>query len=125
MNTETEAQKLAPTIKSLFIEARLWFDKVNGNTYHAVRIQANGQIIGQVPMTYGYGDMWQYTALDWLKDKGLVSQEVRSIYELREHAEVYITATDTLKRDLWKEETIHEKYSKLLFIEQLKERNKY
>ena len=125
MNTETETPKIAPTIKSLFIEGRLWFDKINGNTYHAVRIQANGQIIGQVPMTYGYGDMWQYTALDWLKDKGLVSQEVRSIYELREHAEVYMTATDTLKRDLWKAETVNEKFSKLLFIEELKGRNKH
>jgi hypothetical protein len=121
---ETETQKqLNKNIKSLFIEGRLWFDKINGNTYHAVRIQANGQVIGQVPMTYGYGDMWQYTALDWLKSKGLVSEEVRSIYELRKHAEVYITATETLKRDLWKAETIDQQYSKLLFIEELKERN--
>jgi hypothetical protein len=122
--TITPAQKqLNKNIKSLFIEGRLWFDKINGNTYHAVRIQANGQVIGQVPMTYGYGDMWQYTALDWLKSKGLVSEEVRSIYELRKHSEVYITATETLKRDLWKAETIDQQYSKLLFIEELKERN--
>lgn len=123
MTTETETQKLAPTINSLFIEGRLWFDKVNGNTYHAVRIQANGQVIGIVPMTYGYDDMWQYTALDWLKNKGLVSQEVRSIYELRKHAEIYLTATDTLKRDLWKAETIEQQYSKLLYIEELKKGN--
>jgi hypothetical protein len=124
MNIETETQKIVPTIKSLFIEGRLWFDKINGNTYHAVRIQANGQVIGQVPKTYGYGDMWQYTALEWLKNKGLVSEEVRSIYELREHAEVYISATETLKRDLWKAETIEQQYTKLLFIEELKGRNK-
>ena len=120
MNTQTTTPQLNKNIKSLFIEGRLWFDKINGNTYHAVRIQANGQVIGQVPMTYGYGDMWQYTALDWLKSKGLASQEVRSIYELRKHAEVYITATETLKRDLWKAETIDQQYSKLLFIEELK-----
>jgi hypothetical protein len=120
VNTQTTTPQLNKNIKSLFIEGRLWFDKINGNTYHAVRIQANGQVIGQVPMTYGYGDMWQYTALDWLKSKGLASQEVRSIYELRKHAEVYITATETLKRDLWKAETIDQQYSKLLFIEELK-----
>jgi hypothetical protein len=120
--TETQTQ-LNKNIKSLFIEGRLWFDKTYGNTYHAVRIQANGQVIGQVPMTYGYGDMWQYTALDWLKSKGLVSEEVRSIYELRKHSEVYITATETLKRDLWKAETIDQQYSKLLLIEELKKGN--
>ena len=120
--TETQTQ-LNKNIKSLFIEGRLWFDKTYGNTYHAVRIQANGQVIGQVPMTYGYGDMWQYTALDWLKSKGLVSEEVRSIYELRKQAEVYITATESLKRDLWKAETVDQQYSKLLFIEKLKKGN--
>jgi hypothetical protein len=67
--------------------------------------------------------MWQYTALEWLKNKGLVSGEVRSIYELREHAEVYISATETLKRDLWKAETVEQQYSKLLFIEELKKGN--
>jgi hypothetical protein len=120
MTTETETQKIVPNIKSLLIEGRLWFDKTYGNTYHAVRIQANGQIIGQVPMTYGYGDMWQYTALDWLKSYGLVSQDVRSVYELRKYTDIYLTVTDTLKRELWKAETVENKYSKLLFIEELK-----
>lgn len=120
MNTETATQKLQPNINSLLIEGRLWFDKVNGNTYHAVRIQANGQVIGIIPMTYGYGDMWQYTALEWLQKKGLVSEEVRSIYELAIYADVYKTVTETLKRDLWKAETVEQQYSKLLFIEGLK-----
>jgi hypothetical protein len=120
MTIETETQKIVPNIKSLLIEGRLWFDKTYGNTYHAVRIQANGQIIGQVPMTYGYGDMWQYTALDWLKNYGLVSQDVGSVYELRKYTDIYLTVTDTLKRELWKAETVENKYSKLLFIEELK-----
>jgi hypothetical protein len=124
MTTETETQKIVPNIKSLLIEGRLWFDKTYGNTYHAVRIQANGQIIGQVPMTYGYGDMWQYTALDWLKSYGLVSQDVRSVYELRKYTDIYLTVTDTLKRELWKAETVENKYSKLLFIEELKKESK-
>jgi hypothetical protein len=124
MNTETEIQKILPTIKSLFIEARLWFDKTGGNTYHAVRIEANGRLINHIPMTYGYETAYQYTALKWLQDYGLVSEQVKSIYELREHADIYWVSYYTNKRELWKAEKINDKFSKLLFIEELKGRDK-
>ena len=41
-----------------------WFDKVNGNTYHSVRITrcANGEAI-YCPFQYGYGDQYKETAL--------------------------------------------------------------
>jgi len=53
-----------------------WFDKVNGNTYHSVRITrcADGAIIA-APFQYGYGDQWQWTAIEimlnssWLPSK--------------------------------------------------------
>jgi hypothetical protein len=45
VNTKTETPKLNKNIKSLFIEGRLWFDKTGGNTYHAVKIEANGKVI--------------------------------------------------------------------------------
>jgi hypothetical protein len=124
VNTQTETQKLLPTINSIFIEGRLWFDKINGNTYHAVKIEANGRTIHYIPITYGYEDMYLYTALAWLKSYGLVSEETRSIWELRESADIYWVSYYTPKRELWKAESINDKYSKLLFIEELKGRNK-
>ena len=120
MNTETATAKLNKNIKSLFIEGRLWFDKINGNTYHAVKIEANGQIIKYLPMSYGYGNQYQETALTWLKSYGLVSEETRDIRELREYADIYLVSYQTPKRDLWKAESVNESYTKLLFIEQLK-----
>jgi hypothetical protein len=123
MNTETETQKLAPTIKSLFIEGRLWFDKTGGNTYHAVRIEANGRVITHIPITYGYETAYQYTALKWLQDYGLVSEDVKSIYELRQYSDIYWVSYYTKKSELWKAENISDKFSKLLFIEELKGRN--
>ncbi len=122
--TETETQKIVPTIKSLFIEARLWFDKTGGNTYHAVRIEANGRVINHIPMTYGYETAYQYTALKWLQDYGLVGEQVKSIYELREHADIYWVSYYTNKSELWKAEKINDNFSKLLYIEELKGRNK-
>jgi hypothetical protein len=123
MNTETETQKIAPAIKSLFIEARLWFDKTNGNTYHAVRIEANGRVIRHIPITYGYENAYQYTALKWLQDWGLVSEDVKSIYELRQYADIYFVSYYTKKSELWKEQNTQEQYDKLLFIEELKRGN--
>lgn len=120
MNTETTTPKLNKNIKSLFIEARLWFDKTGGNTYHAVRIEANGQTIGYIPMTYGYENHYQQTALEWLKSYGLVSKETKHVWELRELAHVYWVSYYTLKRELWKAETVKDSYDKLLVIEDLK-----
>lgn len=58
------------SIKGLHIEGRRWFEKVNGNTYHSVRIFAGGEMIAHIGMTYGYGDQFLQTAIDWLRDNG-------------------------------------------------------
>jgi hypothetical protein len=55
---------------------RLWRDKVNGNTYHSVRVirTRDGKIL-YCPFTYGYGDHYRVTALNamaeakWLPTK--------------------------------------------------------
>jgi hypothetical protein len=120
VNTQTTTPQLNKNIKSLFIEGRLWFDKINGNTYHAVKIEANGQIIKYLPISYGYGNQYQETALTWLKTYGLVSEETRDIRELRQYADIYLVSYETRRRDLWKAQTVEQEYSKLLFIEELK-----
>jgi len=117
-----KTEKLNPNIKSLFIEGRLWFDKVNGNTYHAVRIEANGKVLWHIPITYGYENQYLETALQFLKAHGLASLDVRSIWELREVAHIYWVSYYTPKRELWKAETVEERYTKLLYIEELKGR---
>ena len=115
-----EIATVNPNIKSIFVEGRLWFDKTGGNTYHSVRIEINGQTVKQIGLTYGYEHAYQDTALVWLKSYGLVSEDVRSLFELRSHTEIYTVSYYTLKRELWKSETVKEQFSKLLFIEELK-----
>jgi hypothetical protein len=46
-------------------QAVKWFDKVNGNTYHSVKITRckDGKTIA-CPFTYGYGDSYRWTARD-------------------------------------------------------------
>lgn len=53
---------MSRTIKFI-ANAVLWFDKINGNTYHSVRITRvqDGKII-YCPFEYGYGEQFKYTA---------------------------------------------------------------
>lgn len=89
-------------LRSVLVEARLWHDKTYCNTYHSVRIHANGQLIGSVGMTYGYERMFEQTALTWLKDHGLVSEDTSSLVALREwNLDVYTANAASLKKDLW------------------------
>ena len=119
MTTETKTK-----ISSLFIEGRAWFDKTGGNTYHSVRIWANGEIIGQVGMTYGYEDAYKYTALEFLKKWGLVPEETHQLWKLRyDGVAVYSVLTYGKKAELFKELTVGENFSYLLKIEELKKGN--
>jgi hypothetical protein len=95
--------KALPNIRSIFIEGRLWFDRANGNSYHAVRIWANGKHLIDIGMTYGYEDMYLQTALEWLKGFGLVSQDTRSYFDLRETIDIYYTGTYGLKKNLFRD----------------------
>jgi hypothetical protein len=57
-------------IKYIGVAVR-WFDKVNGNTYHSVRITrcADGKVLS-CPFTYGYGDSYRQTALEAMNKAG-------------------------------------------------------
>jgi len=92
-----------PNIRSLNIQGRLWFDKANGNSYHSVRIWANGKHLIDLGITYGYEDMYLQTALEWLKQWHLVHEDTRSVWDLRESMDLYTGLSWGLKRDLYKD----------------------
>jgi hypothetical protein len=54
------------------VEARRWFQKTYGNTYHSVRIfDEDGNLIACERFTYGYDDQYLQTAYELLKSKGV------------------------------------------------------
>jgi len=70
-----------------------WFDKVNGNTYHSVRITntKTGETIAN-GFQYGYGDHYRQTALmrmlkaDWIpgyNEKTIYSYERENNYPIQ------------------------------------------
>jgi hypothetical protein len=48
----------------IHITARRWFQKTYGNTYHSVKVYIDGELVGHVPFTYGYGSQYEQTALE-------------------------------------------------------------
>ena len=68
----TSILRKEPTVH---IEGRRWFERQNGNTYHSVRIFEDAKCIVHLPFTYGYGDQYLQTALDWLKKEHRVPQD--------------------------------------------------
>jgi len=59
----------------VMIEAKRWFERTNGNTYHSVNVYVNNELIGRVPFTYGYGEQYIETAFDILAEWGMFPYE--------------------------------------------------
>lgn len=57
-------------LNALHIEGRRWFQRTYGNTYHSVRIFANGEQVAYLPYQYGYGEQFLQTAWEWLGANG-------------------------------------------------------
>lgn len=91
-----------------------WFDKINGNTYHSVRVirhKDGAVIVGQ--FQYGYGDHYRQTALEemlrskWLPVKyrhihrHMDTNVQKSIYdyERENNYPILWNVSDGLKRD--------------------------
>ena len=58
----------------IYIQARKWFDRVNGNTYHTVKIvvfnHGEETELKTPVLVYGYDDAYQQTACKMLSDAG-------------------------------------------------------
>lgn len=54
----------------VIIKAIKWFDKVNGNTYHSVKVFDGKDLIGQENLEYGYGDHYRQTAFKIMIKEG-------------------------------------------------------
>jgi hypothetical protein len=80
-----------------------WFDRINGNTYHSVRITRvrDGKIIA-CPFTYGYGDHYRQSALEAMaKAKWIpkLYRDLQYLYERENNYPIQWNVTEGLKRD--------------------------
>tara|TARA_Y100000310_G_scaffold329160_1_gene398499 strand:- start:149 stop:451 length:303 start_codon:yes stop_codon:yes gene_type:complete len=96
---------------NITIDARRWFQKTYGNTYHSVRVYANNKLVGECPFHYGYDESYLQTAHELLQKAGIypktdkrLSSGIGEDYynfsgDLRDKAEQFhITCTDVSRR---------------------------
>jgi hypothetical protein len=73
-------------INTIDINAKEWFDRINGNSYFAGSIVLNfgqdSQVQFTMPFEYGYGDYYIQKAMETLNDAGLIEAKYTS--ELRD-----------------------------------------
>ena len=90
------------------VEAMLWFDKLNGNTYHAVNITSieTNKLIFSSGFTYGYGEQYRHTAIDGLIKLGLFKEADRFNHDLIRETIFFTVNENALKRELNKIEVL-------------------
>ena len=93
------------------VTAARWFDRVNGNTYHACQVTRcrDGAVL-RCPWQYGYGDQYRYTALEamaaakWIPPRYRQKQPHGDLacmsYERENGYPILWNVTDGRKRDM-------------------------
>ena len=96
------------TIKTLDINAKEWFDRINGNSYFSGQIIVNYGLTDEkrffMPFQYGYGDSFQWQALKNLQEIGLLANDISHFWQLRDKGIIIRTSKrKALKRELKEE----------------------
>lgn len=80
-NTTTKTE-----VKTIDVNAKEWFDKVNGNSYFAANITVNYGMLDEknivLPFQYGYGDSYRWEAIKKLNELDIIP--FKEPYDLRE-----------------------------------------
>ena len=74
----TQILNTATQVKTIDIQAKQWFDKVNGNSYFASLVTVNFGMEDQkqikVNFQYGYGESYLHTSFDMLEKHGIIDR---------------------------------------------------
>ena len=66
-------------IKTIIVQAKEWFDKVNGNSYFSAEVTLNfglkDQRVHYLPFQYGYGDHYRDAAYKHLQEVGEIPKQ--------------------------------------------------
>ena len=88
----------------IIITAKEWFDKINGNSYFAVKIELENETLF-IPFSYGYGDSYYYDSIELLHKENYLPVKCRAS-ELKSYCKdnnivlSYSIQRNCLKREL-------------------------
>jgi len=75
-------------VKTIDVNCKEWFDKVNGNSYFAGTVTINYGLktakVFKMPYQYGYGDQYRYEAIETLKRNKVIKYDSLSIWQFME-----------------------------------------
>ena len=60
-------------IKTITVIGKRWFDRINGNTYHSVKVYTDNKLLDSIDFTYGYGDHYIQSATKLLIKHNIIS----------------------------------------------------
>lgn len=97
-----KARAKNPSSPRLTIEGRRWFQRTNGNTYHAARVYLGGKLVYTSPIRYGYGEQYVVTGLEEAIEAGLLPAGLTSVRKAEEagYSVDYFAEDVKTKRDL-------------------------
>lgn len=96
-------------IKTIDINAKEWFDKLNGNSYFAGEVVTDygttKQKVYKMPFQYGYGDAFRYQGFKTLEKEGLIKEDLKfkSIWQYCEDNNIILRSSiqrNCLKKEL-------------------------
>lgn len=95
-------------IKTIDINAKEWFDKINGNSYFAGEVVTDygtkEQRVYKMPFQYGYGDQFRFEGMRLLqKEKVVIFDQHKSIWQNCEDLGIILRSNiqrNCLKREL-------------------------
>jgi len=93
-----------PAERSIYVEAREWFDRVNGNSYYSARVWVDGKHAFTTGRSYGYDYQNEYDVANLLVELGYLPEEFgfRSVRWAKDLGlDVYTVKYNARKRDLW------------------------
>ena len=74
--------------KTIDIQGKSWFDKINGNSYFSAQVTVNYGLKGvssfKLPFQYGYGSQYEQEAFKELIERGFITIKDSGSYACRE-----------------------------------------
>jgi hypothetical protein len=86
-----------PSVRSITVIARRWFQRLYGNTYHSCLVLVDGVELDSVDFTYGYGEHYLQTAVELLNKHNIPATYPLSRY-CRENGIAYTPSVTDVQR---------------------------
>lgn len=91
--------------KKIIITAKEWIDRLNGNSYFAVKIELENETLF-IPFTYGYDAAYLYASIKELQKNNVIPSSIKTMYDFENYCDdneivlFYEIQRKCLKREL-------------------------